>query len=156
MKKNAQLRYFRPMMLLFIILVMAAACTPKSELDKAQEKWDAQKITHYRMKVRHMQSIWHLQTYEIEVTGGEILHSATCIPAPSEGRTCEIEDYDPAEYTVDGLFETARWQLESEYAEWVKIKYDAKYGYPESILFDHPEILDEDNFWAVLEFEQLP
>ena len=65
-----------------------------------------------------MQSIWHLQTYLIEVSNGEVIHSTTCIPAQIEGRTCEINAYDPNDYTIDGLFETVKWVLQSNHAKW--------------------------------------
>ena len=103
-----------------------------------------------------MRSIWHLQTYKIEVWSGEITHTAACILAPTEGRQCQVEPFDPSDYTVEGLFDTVTWVLESEYAQWANIQYHPEYGYPKIISFNHPDILDEDNLWAVLEFELLP
>ena len=101
-----------------------------------------------------MQSIWHLQTYLIEVSNGEVIHSATCIPAPLEGRTCKINAYDPNDYTIDGLFETVKWVLQSNHAKWARIEYDPDYGFPSLITFDNPNILDEDNQWIVEEFTE--
>ena len=126
-----------------------------NELKRAKSLYRAQGITHYHLKVRHMRSIWHLQTYEIEIWNGKITHTATCIPAPIEGRQCQVEPYEPADYTVEGLFNTVTWILESDYAQWANIQYHSEYGYPKIISFNHPDILDEDNLWVVLEFELL-
>jgi len=128
----------------------------KKELNRAKILYRAQGITHYRLKVRHMRSIWHMQTYDIEVWNGEITHTAACVPAPTEGGQCQVEPFDPADYTVEGLFDTVTWVLESDYANWANIQYHTEYGYPKIISFNHPNILDEDNLWAVLEFELLP
>jgi len=178
MKKRFQLISKKNVVLAFIsiLITISSACLPKTELaqeeepqqmqkitlsadslktalSKAKDQWQAQDIAHYRIQVRHVSSVWHLQTYEIEVKNGEITHSATCIPAPVEGRECEVEDYDPADYTVEGLFEMAGWMLDSQVSEYAKMEFDEDYGYPKLIAYDHPEILDEDNVIAVLEFE---
>ena len=138
-------------MVLFAALI--SACTAHFALDEAQRKWNAQGIRHYRIKVQHIESIWHLQEYEMEVEGNEITHSAKCSPAPAEGGTCDVNAYDPTEYTVEGLFETAEILLNGNYFKWVTVGYDEAYGFPSLIAVDDPDILDEDSAWKVLEFE---
>ena len=141
---------------LFLAAMMfTAACASNSALDQKERKWEAQEITHYRMKVHHMQSIWHLQVYEIEYADGEISHTATCMPAPAEDGKCEVKDYDPAAYTVEGLFETAHRMLESKESKWATVAYNAEFGYPESITFDDPNLIDEDSAWIVVSFEAI-
>ena len=138
-----------------ISLFLLIACEAHFALDEAQRKWTAQGIGHYRLTVRHVESIWHMQTYEMEVNGSDIVHLATCSPAPSEGGTCEVKEYDPTDYTIAGLFDTAKNLLEGKYMKWVEVEYDEEYGFPVFIMLDDPDILDEDNAWKVVEFEML-
>lgn len=173
MKKNRNYVVIIP---LIVFLLAGSACTPLSALNPAEELlhsaesaytslsvlnlaeelWYSQEITHYYIKVRHVQSIWHLQTYSMEVSTDLITHSASCIPAPVENGTCEVEEaYDPENFTIEGLFKTARRLLNGENVKWTKVEYDPDYGFPIGIRYDHPDILDEDSTWTVLEFETL-
>jgi len=151
-----KMKRHRWIVLLIIGVFLLISCAAHFALDEAQRKWDAMGIRHYRITVRHIESIWHLQTYEMEVDGSEITHSAKCSPAPTEGGICEVNVYDPADYTVEGLFETAKDLLEGKYMKWVKVEFDEEYGYPTIISIDDPELLDEDSAWKVIEFERLP
>jgi len=125
------------------------------ELQAARNTWDQQNISNYRISLRHIQSVWHAQVYELTVSKEEIDHSAVCIPAPVEGGECEIQSYDPEDYTVSGLFEKAAYLLSGTQSPWVQIEYDPRYGFPSSITLDNPELIDEDNAWTVTGFEVL-
>lgn len=161
---------------LTIILMLIVSCSPNADppadneeqqqpiikifipsferdLKNAMEQWQAQDVTHYSLQVRHVNSVWHAQAYSIEYKNGEVTHSAVCIPAPTEGGKCEIKDYDPQDYTVEGLFEMARQIIESQEMEFIKLEFDGEYGHPVLIAFDDPDIVDEDYWIKVLEFE---
>ena len=139
-----------------VVEISVTPSVTKLQVDQAYTKWKDQGISHYSMNVQHMQSIWHFQIYQIEVIDGEISHTATCTPAPSEGGKCTVQEYDPTDYTVEGLFDTAYRLIESENENWVRIEFNPDYWYPEAIVFDHPDILDEDNVWRVVTFEAMP
>ena len=138
--------------LLFYAVLISACGIDKSLLAMNKEKWVSAGIDSYEIHVQHIQSIWHAQEYTITVENGIVSHSARCIPAPAEGRECEVTSYDPQDFTVEGLFRTAEWALNSIHSDHVKIIYNTELGYPEHISLDDPEILDEDNAWAVLDF----
>ncbi len=59
----------------------------QAQIGLAEQQWQAQHIAHYRIQVQQISSIWHLQRYTITVQNGDVVdQSATCIPAPIEGR----------------------------------------------------------------------
>jgi 4-hydroxybenzoate polyprenyltransferase len=126
-----------------------------TRIDRARAKWDQQGIDGYRIVVRDS-SLWHMQTHDVLVRNGTVAQaSATCIPAPIEGRECQVRPFDPQEYMVDGLFDRARWLAERGEPQWIGIEFDARYGYPTLIRYDDPEIVDEEWAWGVQEFEVL-
>lgn len=141
---------------LFVAMVLISACTANSKLDKAMKQWNAHGITNYRIEVWYWQSVWHEHYYEIEVDGSEISHSVTCMPAPAEGHQCDLSNFDPSEYTIEGLFRTAQQVLYGEFSKWAEITYNTEFGYPESIKFDDPDAIDEETVWIVVSFEALP
>ena len=146
--------------MLYVILfsIFISACNLKTwinkELDFSQVKWAAQDITSYKIVVLAVNSIWHAQTIKVEVLNNQVIdHSATCIPAPTEPDSCEIQPYNAEDFTVSGLFAHAIDMTGKQDKKWVEIKFQTKYGYPEQISFDDPEILDEDSTWRVTSFE---
>ena len=76
-------------------------------------------------------------------------------PGPTENGKCEVQPFDVEEYTVPALFELARSMAQFDEGKWTEIEFDPTYGYPTSISYDHPEILDEDSYWGVQSFEVL-
>ena len=79
------------------------------EIDEQEDKWLEKDIDSYRIVVSHVRSIWQTQTHEILVSECRVVEqSASCIPAPVESGECQVESFDPEEYTVAGLFEVAR------------------------------------------------
>jgi hypothetical protein len=146
------------------VLATGAACAGgagrgpdwAARIDRAEAKWKGRAIDDYRIVVRVSNSLWHLQTHDIEVRdGAAISSSATCIPAPTEGRECTVRDFDPDDYTVTGLFAKARWIAERGEPEYTGIEFDRRRGYPTLIRYDHPEMLDEDWAWSVEGFEEV-
>jgi 4-hydroxybenzoate polyprenyltransferase len=126
-----------------------------ARIDRARARWDRQGIDSYRIVVRNS-SLWHWQTHDIVVRNGVVERSsATCTPALIEGRECQVRPFDPLTYTVDGLYERARWLAERGDPQWIAIEFHARYGYPTRIRYDDPEIQDEEWAWGVEEFEML-
>jgi hypothetical protein len=148
--------------LALLTLTVSLACTLASRvaatrsLDQREQAWLEQNISNYRIEVLVVRSVWHAQSHRLTVRNGQVQEAtADCIPAPTEAGTCEVEEFDPEEYTVAGLFRRAQAQMQSEYAQWVTIAYDPSYGFPQQISYNHPDIIDEDWSWRVTDFEAL-
>jgi hypothetical protein len=127
----------------------------QTQIDKAEQQWQAQHIGKYRIEVQHVQSIWHLQINTITVEDGKVVaQSATCQPAPFEGRECKVKPFNAKDYTVAGLFAQARSVAKSERGG-VTITFDQTYGFPKLIISAPPRLVDADSSWEVLSFEVL-
>jgi hypothetical protein len=148
----------RIVVLACIIAGCFAACgpvqTPAAILDRQEQVWRDQQIAAYRIEVLEVRSIWHAQTHRITVRNNQVENaSASCIPAPIEAGTCEVEAFIAADYTIPGVFARARTLLNGPNAEWAKITYDPTYGFPATISYNHPDIVDEDWGWRISSFE---
>ncbi len=127
----------------------------QAQIGLAEQQWQAQHIARYRIQVQQMSAIWHLQRYVITVQNGAVVdQSSTCIPAPIEGRECKVLPFAAEDYTVAGLFETARSMAQSELGG-VTITFDPTYGFPSLIDSAPPGVIDGDQSWRVLSFEVL-
>jgi len=134
--------------------VPRASATPS--VDQREQAWLEQSITAYRIEVLVVRSVWHAQTHQITIQNGQVENAtAVCIPAPTEAGKCEVEDFNAEDYTVAGLFREAHAQTQSQYAAWTTITYDPRYGFPQQISYNHPEMYDEDWTWRVTAFEVL-
>ena len=149
----------------FVVTFLAgllAACSavqvgsPTSSLRRAEQTWRAQNIASYRIEVLVVRSVWHAQSHRIIVRNNQVESAtASCVPAPMEAGKCEVEPFEAEDYTVPGLFAKAYAQLGSQQAAWTDITYDQAYGFPRRILYDHPQMVDEDWVWRVTAFEVL-
>jgi len=93
-----------------------------AEIDKQEHKWLEKDIDSYRIVVSHVRSIWHAQTHEILVSEGKVVdQSASCIPAPAESGKCQVESFDPEQYTVAGLSAVARLLAQRDEGDWTEI-----------------------------------
>lgn len=148
------MRFLKFVCLYLFFFSLLSACTPASQLDKAERQWQDQQITSYKIEVFEIRSIWHAQYQTITVENGVITdQSARCVPAPFEGQTCEVQPFNPEDFTVPGLFAKAHAVSETGAPDFVTIRYDDNYFYPMQISFNDPEIVDEDWSWAVTSFE---
>jgi hypothetical protein len=148
----------RLLLSLFFLFLSLSACTttPKSQLTRAKKIWEETGINNYRISVQVVQSIWHLQIYNLTIENGLVIGSdASCIPAPYEGRECTIKSFDPDEFTIPALFSMAEYKLKSQSSKWLKITYDPDYGFPDRISFNDPDSLDEDWSYQVISFTKL-
>jgi type II secretory pathway pseudopilin PulG len=123
----------------------------RRQLDEAEQRWNRQGITSYRIVVRDVQSTWHLQWNTVVVRNGQVTgRTGRCIRAPAEVGECEVRPFDPGKYTVPGLFATAHRLLDNAGpGDVIKITYDDVYGYPRTMLNDHPPIVHADGFAEV-------
>lgn len=141
-----------------LLLLTAAGCAP-ANANRAEKRWQSQGISSYVIEVSHANSIWHYQRHVITVEDGKVTDfSASCATSSVENamdKECAVEDFNPADYTVPGLFYLVRDLVASQPTNSLTIEYDPVYGYPARIIFDLPEVLDEDQSWVVEDF-QLP
>jgi hypothetical protein len=137
--------------LLLICAGLISACGPTAtpQQDADEKKWQASGVRSYTITVLDARSIWHAQINKVTVSDGKVTaSSATCVVAPAETQGCKTTAFNPEEYTVTGLFARARAQLNSDQVKWTKINYDSAYGYPTSITYNNPKIIDGD--WALI------
>jgi hypothetical protein len=148
----------RLLVLLFFLILSLSACTttPKSQLTSGEKIWEESGINNYQISIQVVQSIWHLQIYNLTVEDGLVIDSSTsCIPAPYEGRECAIKTFDPDDFAIPALFSLAEQQIKSKQSKWLKIDYDPDFGFPTMITFNDPEILDEDWSYQVISFTKI-
>lgn len=130
--------------LLIVLLILAltlSACGAKSELGKNREKWDSMGVAHYRFEltISCFCPFMDVMPVTVEVKGGQIV-SLTDVngqPLSEEFRA----SFEKAA-TVEGLFAVAEENLSN--ADQVDITYDAKYGFPTSIVVDRIKMAVDD------------
>ncbi|MFN2144605.1 MAG: DUF6174 domain-containing protein [Anaerolineales bacterium] len=130
-----------------------------ADITRGESKWQSQDIQNYIIEVAHSAGTWHYQTHTITVQNGEVIDaSATCIVAPMEtalGQECEVQAYDPEDYTIPGLFKLAWAHFENFPTQNLEVEFDPDYGFPTAIRYDDPDILDDDQYWGVKSFRIL-
>ncbi len=145
----------------FFLTALAAGCSLVGDplldqIGRAEQTWQARKVLNYRVSVLHVQSIWHAQTYTLTVKNGVVVdQSATCIPAPFEGRNCTVRSFKADDYTVTGLFATVRTMAQGESRKGLTVTFDETYGFPKTIKSAPPGVVDGDSSWSVQKFELL-
>lgn len=132
--------------------LLISGCGSGAEFASARMQWEAARPENYTITVRHTRSVWHSQDITVTVKGGVTDHSARCTPAPTENGICAVEAYDPADYTVEGLFSNVEGWLGRVDNNSMTVRYNEQYGYPELIRFDDPDMIDEDVSWSVIAF----
>jgi hypothetical protein len=136
---------------LSFLLTSCTGPTLVQQIDRAEQKWNSRGINNYSIQVQ-AGGWWHLQNYTVVVRNGRVLtYFATCTPATAESEPCEVHTFDPGDFTVPGLFATARAQAAMS-EEWTTITFDPNYGFPLTIRSDHPQLADAEQVWTLLEF----
>ncbi len=70
MKLSVGLRLF----ILFLILSLSDCTTPpKSQLTRGEKVWKEADINNYQISVQVVQSIWHLQVYNLTIENGLVI-----------------------------------------------------------------------------------
>ncbi len=128
-----------------------------TDLENAEALWKTSGVDSYRIQVR-IGGAWWLNTYTITVRNGLIADVAVqCDPGMVGLTNCPDDPAAAAEdFTVPALFTGAHRFVDSGDAAWFTASFDPTYGYPASMRFDHPDMLDEEWFITVLSFEMLP
>ncbi len=134
------------------VCLLVSGCRSGAELASARMQWEAARPENYTITVRHTQSVWHSQDITVTVKSGMMDHTAKCTPAPTENGHCDVEDYNPADYTVEGLFSIAEEWLGRMDMNSISVSFNEEFGYPALIRFDDADMIDEDVSWQVVEF----
>lgn len=141
------------------LLSLAAVGCTAVQTNRAEKRWQSQGISSYVIEVSQADSIWHYQSHVITVEDGEVTNfNASCATSSVENamdKECVVEDYNPADYTVPGLFTLVQDLVKSHPQNSLKIEFDPVYGYPARIVFDLPDVIDEDQSWVVRDFRPL-
>jgi len=122
----------------------------------AERRWQDAGIAGYQIEVAVTRSTFHHQRHQLEVSDGVVISaSAACVTAPMEtalGKECEVEPFDPADYTVPALFRVAS-SLARKGVGGVTLCFDEAYGYPSSMSDFPTDIVDGERAWRVTSFE---
>jgi hypothetical protein len=141
--------------ILAIVLTACSAMQPKSDLERAREKWQDANISHYRFSV-HVGCFCVFtenMPLVIEVNNGEVVsmeyHNGNEI---DPGSLELFQRYA----TVDKLFEEIEKDQNGE-ADKVTVEYDATYGFPTKVEIDFVEqAIDDEVYLSISGFEALP
>jgi Family of unknown function (DUF6174) len=145
-------------LVLLILAIMLTACSaiqPKSEVDRAIEKWRAANISHYRFNLFIGCFCAYTQDMPliIEVKDGEVVSMKY-----QSGKEIESGnlDYFQRFATIDKIFDELKKDLGGE-ADKVTVEYDETHGFPKQVSIDFIEQAADDELGlTVSEFEKLP
>jgi hypothetical protein len=137
----------------FVLLLALTACADKTELRENQQKWAAQKITHYRFEVEiGCNCPWRsLMPLKIEVEDGQVVSMTDKDGQPTPANYAET--FNKAA-SIEKLFSI----LDSAIgvASKVTVEYDPEYGYPTKIgIIYYKTITDSGIGYYVKSFEVL-
>ena len=118
---------------LLILTLTLSACGGKSELNENRDKWDSAGVTHYRFEltISCFCPFMDVMPVVVEVKDGQIVSLTDVNGQPL--REDFRETFEKAA-TVEGLFAVAEDSLSN--ADQVEVTYDARYGFPTSIVVD--------------------
>jgi hypothetical protein len=144
--------------LLAVVALSTFGCNAwVSSTNSAERRWNRQDIDSYRIEVAYIRGVWHFQKHLITVREGQVVDSsASCLDAPREtaqGTKCEVEPFDPQEYTVPGLFAKAQSMAKEYPRREIEMVFDETYSYPALIKHSDPEVLEAIDRWRVESFE---
>lgn len=146
-------------LLVFLFLVACEVPGPSEpilQIQGEQRQWRDKNVPNYRISVLKVQAIFHAQTNTITVRDGKVSdQSAFCTPAPFEGRACQVQEFDPDEFTVEGLFETALKYAPESAKNQLLVDFDEEYHYPTRISRDDKDAIDDELLWRVVAFEPI-
>jgi hypothetical protein len=96
--------------LLIFLMVGCKSDNPEmiEEIEAAQALWEAQNISNYYLVVQRYRGIEGAQILTMSVVNGQVSDAAQDCGSPAGQGPCTIQEVNPEEYTVEGLFELAR------------------------------------------------
>jgi len=152
-----QIRILRGLLLIAIMIAQFSCGTLRqSELDRNRQLWRESKITNYRMTV-DLQKAGHATpngkfVITVREASAESIKSVNNPEVDLRNGGLKFERYD----TIEDIFAYIE-NTEKETWSWNKreIEYDPKLGYPKKVELDTTQAVDEELFFAVLQFEVL-
>lgn len=148
-------------LILAALIYVLAAGMPGSaqtrQLDANLQKWQAQGISHYRMKVNIgcFCPFFDRMPVTVEVRDGQVL-----AVTDSQGQPVAADDPirsfgNERLMTIDGVFDYAREAMKT--ADKTEVTYDAALGHPSQLIIDRIEMaIDDEMSVLISEFEVLP
>jgi hypothetical protein len=135
------------LIILLALSLVLSACGGKSDLASNREKWDGQKITHYRfnLTIACFCPYYEINPVTVEVQDGQIVSMLDAQGNPlAENYRSAFEQAG----TIEALFAVAEENLAN--ADKVEIVYDNTYGFPASIVVDRIKLAvdDEISYYA--------
>jgi hypothetical protein len=139
--------------LIILLALVLSACGAKSDLTSNREKWDNQKITHYRfnLTIACFCPFREVMPVTVEVKDGQIVSMLDAQGKPlDENFRATFEQAG----TIEALFAVAEENLAN--ADKVEITYDGTYGFPASIVVDRiKQAVDDEISYYAENFEVL-
>jgi hypothetical protein len=144
-------------MLIYVLAFGMPGSSQAGQLDANLQKWQAQKVSHYRMTVNIgcFCPFFDRMPVTVEVRDGQVL-SVT----DSQGQPVAADDpirsfgNEPL-MTIEGVFAYAREAIQT--ADKTEVTYDPALGYPVSLIIDRIELaIDDEMSVLISEFEVLP
>ena len=146
--------------IVFAVLAAQISCSQirQAELERSRSLWLEKRIENYKMKIK-IQKTGHATpngTFIITVRD----NAAESIK-PSDKPDLEMLDTQirfERYSTIDAIFnfiESAEKDRQKNNNSWDRrvIEYDAKYGYPKKVDLDQSDVMDDELYFEVLEFE---
>lgn len=149
---------------LAIMLTACSASTPKSEVEKARDKWQAANISHYRfnLNIGCFCAFAQDMPLVVEVKDGQVISMKY-----QSGKEVDpnLVDYFQRFTTMDKLFDEIANGFASKgsedtagnKAEEIKVTYDETYGFPTQVSVDFiKNAMDDELGLTITNFEKLP
>lgn len=151
MKKS----HFYPLVLFLVAfpLLFGVACSGPAPgpIGQAEQTWAAQRIGNYGIVVETLEgSSQKVQTHYITVVDGTVTDSFATCESPN-GDECEITPFQGETLTVEGLFRTAKLNVDNP---GTVLTFDEALGYPAEIEVDDPAVVGDEITWRVIQFAE--
>ncbi len=141
--------------LIFLVAILpACSSVERQAYEKNHSLWEAQGIRHYRFHFRIgcMCPWYDLMPLTVEVQDGEIVSMV----ASNGGDITNYLETFRRYATIESLFGTVDAAI-SKRVDKLAVQYDARYGFPASIVIDPSrKIHDDETGYYVTDFEVLP
>jgi len=146
--------------LLCLVFLISAACLSmcgsphRPAYKQARSLWESQNIQHYRfhLEIGCNCPWWEMMPLAIEVQNGEIVSMA----ASNGGDISPYLDSFRPHGTIESLFDLLDSSTSTRVYK-LEVQYDARYGFPTSIIIDpYRMIADDATGYYVTDFEVLP
>ena len=137
-------------------------------IKEAERLWASSGVTHYRIRVREVHSLWCYYEISLEVQNEEIVAGTiTAHYGPAQscwaytngvvGEPVSLTPAQAARWTVPGLFKIAHeWEaLDGAKDMRIFLEFDPELGYPTALSRDNTAALDDEMGLITLQFDPL-